>query len=816
MNISELSKDAKETLITAQDIALSKRHTEVMPEHLLLAILRKKSGVVESLLSYLDKNSVLLQSIVEMDMDEFPKSETARLKLPMSPLIEDIVSTADLERDNFKSPKIGCEHMLLALLDSGSSIDSELMAKMELSKGELYRALGEMPDISETSAISVSGKGEIVSFAATHSYCRDLTALARSGKLDPTIGGEDKMIELMQILIRRHRSNPILVGPDGAGKTALLRGLAQRIVDGTVIPAMKDKKLVQLDIDEITASIKYRGELEERFRTALGSLKETAKNTILIIDDIHELLQSSPTGGPPEMVGPLKAYLGRGEVAVIATTNEEDFTRHFSLDKGLASLFQRVNFESPDVEKTNNIINGIKKRYEDHHDLAISNDAVIESVKMSKRYLGGQILPQVAIDVLDESASQFRLLSEDLQLRLEKVLHRLENDSGDGLKEYFNELSPIFESCKYKTEIASQIASLPQDPQSIAELMEPSKKLLNLLSGVKKEVSSDEVAHTVSRWAGIPLARMREDEIEKVLHMEEHLTKRVVGQDEAVRAVSEAVRKARAGLKKPNRPIGAFIFLGPTGTGKTELAKAIAEFLFNDEKNIVRLDMSEYMEKINVSKLIGASPGYVGYEEGGLLTESVKRQPYSVVLFDEIEKAHVDIFNILLQLLDDGRLTDGKNRTVDFSNTIVIMTSNYGGPLIVEKDRRGELFTPEELREMMLQKFKPELINRIQEVIVFHTLSKETLAIIVDIQINEVSKLLADKKIEMKLSDKAKDKLIEEGYDFEMGARPLQRLIEREILSKLSVKIITGDVKPGDNIEIGVSENNFTISVMSR
>ena len=812
MNISELSKSAKEALINAQDIALSKRHTEVMPEHLLLAILRKRSGAVESLLSYLDKNIVLLQSIVEMDMEGFPKSDMAKLKLPMSPLIEDIFTAADLERDNFKAPKIETEHLLLALLDSGSSISSELIAKMDISKGELYRALGEIPDELQPAHGHTE---DMITITGTSNYCRDLTALARSGKLDPTIGGDDKMIEILQILVRRHRSNPIIVGPDGVGKSALLRGFAQHMLDGSLFGEMKAQKLIQLDIDEITSGIKYRGELEERFRTVLGGIKESSKSVILAIDDIHDLLTASPTGGPPEMVGPLKAYLARGEVAVIASTSEENFTRHFSLDKGLASLFQRVNIQPPSIEEALKIISGIKTSYEKHHGLKITDEAVTDAVKMSKRYLGGRTLPHVAVDLLDESASLFRLVSGNLKSRLDKTIKQIESGDSKNLESNISELKDIYENCSYRPEIKSQAIALPDNPKSNSELVEPGHKLLTAISAIEKKVTSDDVARTISRWTGIPLAKMKEDEAQKVLHMEDYLTKRVVGQNDAIFAVSEAVRKARAGLKRPNRPIGAFIFLGPTGTGKTELAKAIAEFLFNDEKNIVRMDMSEYMEKHNVAKLIGAPPGYVGYEEGGLLTESVKRQPYSVVLFDEIEKAHIDIFNILLQLLDDGRLTDGKNTTVDFSNTIVIMTSNYAGMEIVEKDRKGESFTQDELREIMLRKFKPEILNRIQEVIVFHTLSKDSLKVIVDIQINEVRKLLADKNIRLQLTQEAVTKLAEEGYDFEMGARPLQRLIEREILSRLSVKIITGEVKPGNTIEIGVEESKFKISVLT-
>jgi ATP-dependent Clp protease ATP-binding subunit ClpC len=577
---------------------------------------------------------------------------------------------------------------------------------------------------------------------------------------------------------------------------------------------MKAKKLLQLDIDEITSGIKYRGELEERFRTVLEGIKESSKSTILAIDDIHELLTVSPTGGPPEMVGPLKAFLGRSEVTVIASTNEEDFTRHFSLDKGLASLFQKVSIQPPSVEQALKIIEGIKIRYEEHHDLKIDDEAITDSVRMSKRYLGGRMLPDVAIDVLDEAASLFRLVSENLKNKLQKTISQLEGGDGKEAPGNLLELKDIFENCSYRPEIKSLKITLPEVPESNSDLAEPAQKLLEGLNSIEKKVTSDDVARTVSRWTGIPLAKMREDEARKVLHMEEYLTRRVVGQDEAVGVISEAVRKARAGLKRPNRPIGAFIFLGPTGTGKTELAKAIAEFLFDDEKNIVRLDMSEYMEKHNVAKLIGAPPGYVGYEEGGLLTESVKRQPYSVVLFDEIEKAHVDIFNVLLQLLDDGRLTDGKNCTIDFSNTIVIMTSNYAGMEIVEKDRKKESFTQEELRELMLRKFKPEILNRIQEVIVFHTLSKDSLKTIVDIQINEVRKLLSDKDIKLQLTQEAVDKLAEEGYDFEMGARPLQRLIEKEILSRLSVKIITGEVKQGDGIEIGTSGGDFNINVL--
>lgn len=813
MNISELSKDAKEALIAAQDIALSKRHTEVMPEHLLLAVLRKRSGPVESLLSYLDKNMVLLQSIVEMDMEGYPKSEMAKLKLPMSPLIEDVISAADLERDNFKAPKIGCEHILLALLDSGSSISSELIGKMDISKGELYRALGEMPEDMQP---SVGVSDELITVAGTSNYCRDLTSLASAGKLDPAIGYEDKILEILQILVRRHRSNPILVGPDGVGKSALFRGFAQRMVDGSLLGEMKAKRLLMLDVDEITSGIKYRGELEERFRTVLDGIKESSKSTVLAIDDIHELLMASPTGGPPEMVGPLKAFLGRGEVTVIASTNEEDFTRHFSLDKGLASLFQRVTIQPPTLDQALKIIEGIKKNYEDHHNLKIDQEAVVESVRMSKRYLGGRMLPDVAIDILDEAASLFRLVSDNLKGRLQKTIDRIEGGDGEDASGNLSELKEILENCSYRPEIKSRSITLPEDPKSNSDLAEPARELLEALNSIEKKVTSDDVASTISRWTGIPLAKMREDEAQKVLRMEEYLTRRVVGQDDAVRVISEAVRKARAGLKRPNRPIGAFIFLGPTGTGKTELAKAIAEFLFDDEKNIVRLDMSEYMEKHNVAKLIGAPPGYVGYEEGGILTESVKRQPYSVVLFDEIEKAHLDIFNILLQLLDDGRLTDGKNRTIDFSNTIVIMTSNYAGMEIVEKDRKNESFTQEELRELMLRKFKPEILNRIQEVVVFHTLSKESLKTIVDIQINEVRKLLADKNIKLQLTQEAVDKLSEEGYDFEMGARPLQRLIEKEILSRLSVKIITGEVKQGDEIEIGTPDGDFKIGILKK
>jgi ATP-dependent Clp protease ATP-binding subunit ClpB len=815
MNISELGKDAKESLILAQDIALSKRHTEVMPEHLLLAILRKRSGPVESLLGYLDKNSILLQSIVEFELDSFPKSSIAKLKLPLSPLIEDVFAAAELERSNFTTPKIGCEHILMALLDGGSGISNELVAKLNISKGEFYRALGELPEAVESGTTS-SGE-PFISATTTATYCHDLTALARAGKLDPAIGGDERIMEILQILVRRHRSNPLLVGSDGAGKSALLRNIAQRICDGNLIPAIKGKTLLELDLDEITAGIKYRGELEERFRSVLAKVKESANNTILVIDDIQELLKASPTGGPPEMAGPLKAYLARNEITVIATINEEEYTKYFTLDRNLSALFQRVSITPPAADDTKKIIEGIKKRYEEHHGLVISDEAITEAVRMSKRYLGGRVMPEVVIDVLDEAASQYRLLFEDIKIKLEKMTYRLENSANDNLKADLAEFREIYEIIKYKPEINSRLDSFPENIKENKELSEWIKAVLDGLSVAKKEVTSNEVARTISRWTGIPLAKMRQDEAQKVLKMEEYLTRRVVGQYDAVHAVSEAVRKARAGLKRANRPIGAFIFLGPTGTGKTELAKAIAEFLFDDEKNIVRMDMSEYMEKHNVAKLIGAPPGYVGYEEGGILTESVRRQPYSVVLFDEIEKAHLDIFNVLLQLLDDGRLTDGKNRTVDFSNTIVILTSNYGGMEIVEKDRNGESFTNEEIRELMLKKFKPEILNRIQEIIVFHTLSKESLANIVNIQINEVQKLLDDKNITLKIEDAARAKLIEEGYDFEMGARPLQRLIEREILTRLSVKLITGEIGLGDSVAVTVDENNqFQINLLAR
>lgn len=845
---------AQEAIQEAQEIAEKKNHQEITPEHLLLALLREEGGIVSSILKNLgvDRGQIINQ--VEEHVDRLPKVFGGG-QLYISPGLKRVLDLAQEEASNLKDEYISTEHLLLSLCEDETSSAGRILQQQGINKDNLLKALASIRGTQRVTDQNPEDK-----YQALERFTRDLTELASQGKLDPVIGRDNEVRRVIQILSRRTKNNPVLIGEPGVGKTAIVEGLAQRIVAGDVPEGLKEKKILALDMGALLAGAKFRGEFEDRLKSLLREIKEKEGQIVLFIDELHTVVGAGAAEGAIDASNMLKPALARGELRCIGATTLNEYRKYIEKDAALERRFQVVIVREPSVEDTIAILRGLKERYEAHHGVKIKDSALVAAATLSHRYITDRFLPDKAIDLVDEAAARLRIEIDSrptevdeierkiMQLEIERQALKKEKDeaSRERLKKLEQELASLKEKeaelkaqWQKEKEIIQRIGEIKKEIENARkesvkaeregnldraaelrygkivqlekELKEESEKLSQLQKDkkmLKEEVEEEDIAEIVSEWRGIPLSRLLEGEKEKLTKMEERIKTRVVGQDEAVKAVSNAIRRARAGLQDPNRPLGSFIFLGPTGVGKTELAKALAEFLFDDEGAMIRLDMSEYMERHTVSRLIGAPPGYVGYEEGGQLTEPVRRQPYTVVLFDEIEKAHPDVFNVLLQILDDGRLTDGQGRTVDFRNTVIIMTSNVGSRWIEELSRQEDI--RQKVREALRAQFRPEFLNRIDEIIIFNRLTQEDIKKIVDIQISQVEKRLADKHMRIILTSKAKQFLADKGYDPLYGARPLKRVIQREVLDPLALQILEGKFKEGDWIKVDIPDGKLS------
>ena len=845
---------AQEAIQEAQEIAEKKNHQEITPEHLLLALLREEGGIVSSILKNLGVDRGQIISQVEEHVDRLPKVFGGG-QLYISPGLKRVLDLAQKEASNLKDEYISTEHLLLSLCEDETSSAGRILQQQGINKDNLLKALASIRGTQRVTDQNPEDK-----YQALERFTRDLTELASQGKLDPVIGRDNEIRRVIQILSRRTKNNPVLIGEPGVGKTAIVEGLAQRIVAGDVPEGLKEKKILALDMGALLAGAKFRGEFEDRLKSLLREIKEKEGQIVLFIDELHTVVGAGAAEGAIDASNMLKPALARGELRCIGATTLNEYRKYIEKDAALERRFQVVIVREPSVEDTIAILRGLKERYEAHHGVKIKDSALVAAATLSHRYITDRFLPDKAIDLVDEAAARLRIEIDSrptevdeierkiMQLEIERQALKKEKDeaSRERLKKLEQELASLKEKeaelkvqWQKEKEIIQRIGEIKKEIENARkesvkaeregnldraaelrygkivqlekELKEESEKLSQLQKDkkmLKEEVEEEDIAEIVSEWRGIPLSRLLEGEKEKLTKMEERIKTRVVGQDEAVKAVSNAIRRARAGLQDPNRPLGSFIFLGPTGVGKTELAKALAEFLFDDEGAMIRLDMSEYMERHTVSRLIGAPPGYVGYEEGGQLTEPVRRQPYTVVLFDEIEKAHPDVFNVLLQILDDGRLTDGQGRTVDFRNTVIIMTSNVGSRWIEELSRQEDI--RQKVREALRAQFRPEFLNRIDEIIIFNRLTQEDIKKIVDIQISQVEKRLADKHMRIILTSKAKQFLADKGYDPLYGARPLKRVIQREVLDPLALQILEGKFKEGDWIKVDIPDGKLS------
>ena len=858
MNPERYTVKSREAIERAQRLARERAHQELQPEHLLTALLQETGGTIQAVLAKLGVQAATLQAALDDALARLPRVEGGEMHLGTA--LRSVLDRAEEQAEQLKDEFTSVEHLLLALADEGHpGAAQRLLARAGVTREAVLQALATVRGGQRITYESPEDK-----YQSLTRYGRDLTAAARQGKLDPVIGRDDEIRRVVQVLARRTKNNPVLIGEPGVGKTAIVEGLAQRIVSGDVPESLKDQRLVALDLGALVAGAKFRGEFEDRLKAVLKEVTNADNRVILFIDELHTIVGAGGAEGAMDASNLLKPALARGELHCVGATTLDEYHKHIEKDAALERRFQPVFVGEPSVEDAIAILRGLKERYEVHHGIRIKDAALVAAATLSHRYIADRQLPDKAIDLIDEAASRLRMEIDSMPVELDEIARRVrqldieriglakETDAAsrerlqrldDELGRLRGEMSGLDAHWRKEKSAVDRIRQLKAQREQLkleearAERAGDLEKVARIRNNdllllqrqldqesarlavtqqerrmLKEEVDEEDVGEVVAKWTGIPAARLLEGEVEKLVRMEERLHARVVGQDEAVRVVSEAVRRARAGLQDPRRPIGSFLFLGPTGVGKTELARALAEFLFDDERAMVRLDMSEYQEKHTVARMIGAPPGYVGYEEGGALTEAVRRRPYCVILLDEVEKAHPEVLNVLLQLLDDGRLTDGHGRTVDFRNALVIMTSNLGSDAILELGGQDPRRLEDLVQRVLRDHFRPEFLNRLDEIVIFHALSRAHIRHVVGLQIEHLRHMLADRRIGLELSPEALDRLAEEGYDPLFGARPLKRTIQRRIQNPLAMKLLAGEFRDGDTVAVGVANGAFTFA----